>query len=169
MFSIFFLVGFAIVLGLGLAILVTRTSGRPTVPMIAPEEDYDQDPSQEKPLEFEDLYKLARKMCAQNGLIIKDELVQDEHEIYWVAESQNDFFFGSYVIGFFRVSEETPFVGMTKILEFKDFIKSVGSTKGLFFTTGYFSRDVHQPLEGPKVSLYNRLKVLNELKKYQIS
>ena len=137
--------------------------------MIPPEEDFDLDPKDEKPLEFEDLFKLARKLIEENKLKIKDELVQDEDEIYWVAESQNDFFFGNYVIGFFKVSEDTPYVGMTKILEFKDFIKSVGSTKGLFFTTGYFSRDVHQPLEGPKVSLYNRLKVLNELKKYEIS
>jgi hypothetical protein len=169
MFSIFFLVGFAVLLGLGLAILVTRTSGRPSEPMIPAEEDFDQDPKTEKALDFEDLYKLARQMIKANGLVVKDELVQDDDEIYWVAESQNDFFFGNYVIGFFKASEETPLVGLTKILEFKDFIKSVGSTKGLFFTTGYFSRDVHQPLEGPKVSLYNRLKVLNELKKHQLS
>jgi hypothetical protein len=169
MFSIFFLVGFAVLLGLALAVLVTRTSARPTEPMIPAEEDADLDPKTEKPLEFEDLYKIARKMCADNGLVVKDELVQDEDEIYWVAESRNDFFYGNYVLGFFKANERTPLVGLTKILEFKDFIKSVGSTKGLFFTTGYFSRDVHQPLEGPKVSLYNRLKVLNELKKYQLT
>lgn len=167
MFNIFFLVGFAIALGMGLAVFITRTGGKPSEPMVPPEEDYDQDPK-DRPLEFEDLYKLARRLCTENQLVVKDELVQDEHEIYWVCESQNEFFFGSYVIGFFKVSDDTPFVNMRKILEFKDFIKSVSSTKGLFFTTGYFSRDALQPLEGPKISLYNRLKVLNELKKYQL-
>jgi hypothetical protein len=169
MFNLFFLVGFAIFLGVALAILVTRASGNRIDPMVPPEDDLALDPKSEKPLEFEDLYKLARKMCEENELTIKEELVQDTDEVYWVAESQNNFFFGNYVIGFFRASEQTPYVGLTKILEFKDFIRSVGSNKGLFFTTGYFSRDVHQPLEGARVTLYNRLKVLNELKKYQLS
>ncbi len=169
MFSIFFLVGFALLLGIGLAIFVTRTSPQLAEPMIAAEEDFDQDPKDAPPLEFEDLYKIAEKLLAENKLVIKDREIQDENEIYWVAESKNEFFYGNYVVGFFRTTPKTPLVGLGKILEFKDFIKGAGSTKGLFFTTGYFSRDVLQPLEGPKVSLYNRLKVLNELKKLQVS
>jgi len=45
----------------------------------------------------------------------------------------------------------------------------VQSTKGFYFSTGYYTRDVHQPLEGPKVALYNRKKVLEEMKRFGIS
>lgn len=164
MFNIFFLVFVAVAVGLGLAIFITRQKTPGNALLVPPEEDYDRDPKEEKALHLEDLYRLAEKLCRENELTIKEKISQSPTEIYWIAESQNAFFFGNYVLAFVEVNEEKRFVTMSDVLEFKDFIKSVGSSKGFFFTTGYFTRDVHQPLEGPKVSLYNRLKVLTDLK-----
>ena len=96
-------------------------------------------------------------------------MTNSENEVYWIAESTNEFFFGSYVLGFYQVDINRRFITMHDVLELKDFIKSVGSSKGFLFTTGYFTRDVHQPLEGPKVTLYNRMKILSELKSHNLA
>ena len=111
------------------------------------------------------LFEVAQQLCDKNGLTLKEKIEASTREVFWVAESQNEFFYGNYAFGFILSKPGGPFVSMTDVLEFKDFIKSVTSTKGLFFTTGYFTRDVYQPLEGPKVSLYNRRKILEEFKR----
>ena len=169
MFSIFFIVFGAVAVGLILAVFVTRQKLPGNLQLIPPEEDYDIDPKQEKELELADLFKLGEYLCKQNDLVVKERIENSPNEVFWIAESKNEFFFGNYVLGFVKVDEDRRFVTMHDILEFKDFTKSVTSTKGFFFTTGYFTRDVHQPLEGLKVTLYNRLKILNELKSHNLA
>jgi hypothetical protein len=163
MFSVFFIVFIAVFIGIALSIFATRQRA-PGESLIPPEVDYDHDPKSEPPLTLDDLYRLGEHLCRENELTVKETLVNSPTEVYWVAESKNEFFFGNYVLGFYQVEPSRPFITMHDVLEFKDFIKSAGSTKGFVFTTGYFTRDVHQPLEGPKVALYNRLKILTELK-----
>jgi hypothetical protein len=169
MFSLFFIVFFAVAVGIALAVFATRQQLPGGAQLVPPEEDFDKDPKDKQPLALDDLYKLGDYLCKENGLVVKDRIVNGNNEVYWVAESKNEFFFGNYVLGFVETNQAWPFITMHDILEFKDFIKSVGSTKGFFFTTGYYTRDVHQPLEGPKVTLYNRLKVLDELKSHSLS
>lgn len=163
MFNILFLPFLAIAIGITIAILITRKAPL-SVSLVPPEEDFDTDTKSEPALTLTDLTRVAERMCSENGLTIKDRIVDSPEEMYWVAESKNEFFFGNYVLGFLVVNEGRPFATMRDILDFKDLIKSHGSTKGFFFTSGYFTRDVHQPLEGPKVTLYNRKKVLLERK-----
>ena len=112
---------------------------------------------------------MGEKLCEENKLSIKDRVTVSENEVYWIAESNSEFFFGNYVLGFFETSPKHPYVSLPTIFEFKDFVKSVTSNKGFFFTTGYFTKDVHQPLEGAKVSLYNRLKIIYELQRFKLS
>lgn len=168
MFSIFLIVGFAVFVGMALAVFATRQKIPGVVTLVPPEDDAAKD-AETAALAPEQLYKLAEHLCRENKLQIKEKMENSERESYWIAESQNEFFFGTYVIGFFRVAPDEPFVTMAEILEFKDFIKSMGSSKGFCLTNGYFTRDVHQPLEGPKVTLYNKRKVLEELKKHSLS
>ena len=164
MFSIFFLVFFGLGLGILLAVFISRTSDQDTAPRVPPEKDADND-SPLPPLTLEDLYPLGERLCRESGLEIVDRQKQSDHEMYWIAESKNEFFEGSYLVAFFEVHPEMRHVTLSKILEFKDYLKSIQCSKGLFLTTGFFTRDVHQPLEGPKVTLYNRLKVLEGLDK----
>lgn len=168
MFSIFLIVGFAVFVGMALAIFATRQKIPGRVSLVPPEDDALSD-SGAPAVSAEQLYTLADHLCRENKLQILDKMNNSDRETYWIAESKNEFFFGTYVIGFFRISENDPYVTMAELLEFKDFIKSMGSSKGFCLTNGYFTRDVHQPLEGPKVSLYNKRKVLEELKKYSLS
>lgn len=169
MFSLFGIAFVAIAVGIILAVLVTRQKTPGNEPLVPPEEDFDRDPKGVPPLRLEDLFKLGEAMCREHALTVKERISQSPLEVYWIAESTNEFFFGNYVLGFVEVDEERRYVTMHDVLEFKDFIKSVSSTKGFFFTTGYFTRDVHQPLEGPKVTLYNRRKVLEELRSHHLS
>ncbi len=164
MFNIFTIAFGAIVFGLVLATLITRKSPK-HIQMVPTEEDFDKDPKNARVLQLEDLYRLGEKMCAENGLVIKEKMTVSPKEVHWIAETQNAFFFGNYVLGFYVTDSPDEFVSLPTILEFKDFIKSAGSTKGLFFTNSYFTRDVLQPLEGPKVNLYNRKKIVEEIQK----
>ncbi len=167
MFSIFFIVGFAVAVGLGLAIFATRQKLPGNASLVPPEDDADKD-GELASVSLEQLQKLGEGLCKQNKVTIKDRIVNSDRETLWIGESQNEFFYGSYVLAFSLVSEEHPYITLTELLEFKDFVKSVQSTKGFFFTNGYFTRDVHQMLEGPKVTLFNKRKVLEDLKKYSI-
>lgn len=168
MFSIFIIVGFAIALGMALAMFATRQKLPGNAPLVPPEEDAVRD-AELPAVTVSQLFTLGEKLCTENKLTVKEKMNNSPREILWIAESHNDFFFGSYVLGFCEITQEDPYVTLSELLEFKDFVKSVGSTKGLFFTNGYFTRDVHQMLEGPKVTLYNKRKVVEELKKRQLA
>lgn len=169
MFNIFTLAFFAIAVGIVLAVVATRQKIPNSLSLVPPEEDYDKDPGGIRPLTLEDLFKVGEKLMVENKLTLKDKIQISPNEVYWIAESTNAFFYGNYVLAFFQTMESERFVSLPKLFEFKDFTKSVQSAKGFFFSTGYFTRDVHQPLEGPKVALYNRLKTLSEMKRFGIS
>ncbi len=136
--------------------------------MIPIEEDAEKDNLNARALELPDLFKLGELLCKEHQLVLKETIEINENEVYWVTESTNEFFFGNYVLGFHKVKPKA-YLSLPTLFEFKDFIKSAGSAKGFFFSTGFFTRDVYQPLEGPKVTLYNRLKVLEEMKKHGLS
>lgn len=169
MFNIFTLAFLAIFIGMGLAMFVTRQKTPEPIQLVPPEDDLLKDPTDVRELSLEDLFKVGEKLCQENQLSIKEKVVLNENEVYWITESSNEFFFGNYVVGFFKTTKDQPFVSLPTIFEFKDFVKSVTSTKGFFFTTGYFTKDVHQPLEGAKITLYNRLKILNEFKRFNLT
>jgi len=158
----------AVFIGMVLAILITRKGGISPAQMLIKEPDARKDPSDKRPLTLEDLYKFGKHLCQENELTIKEEFPNSETEVYWVVESKNPIFYGNYVFGFYQISS-SQLISMSDVLKFKDFIKSAGNGKGFLFTTGYFSTDVHQPLEGPAVTLYNRHKIWEELSKLGIS
>ena len=168
MFSIFLIVGIAIAVGIGLAMLATRHLPPGTPTLVPPEDDASEPEGGLQTVTPGHLEKLAETLCRENKVVIRDRLNNSPREIYWIAESNNDFFFGTYVLGFLLTDAANPYITMSDVLEFKDFLKSLGSGKGLLFTTGYFTRDVHQPLEGPKVTLYNKRKVLEELERLKL-
>ena len=163
MFNIFFIAGFAVVLGFGLAILVSRKSPRGPETLVPVEEAACKETPElrVRSLSAEGLFRLGQSLCGENGLEVKEK--QSGEAIYWIAESRNPFFYGNYVLGFIHSEPSRPLVTLADVLEFKDFIKGAGSNKGFLFTNGYFTRDVHQPLEGPKVGLYNRQRVFEEM------
>ncbi|MFM8270520.1 MAG: hypothetical protein ACKN9V_10060 [Pseudomonadota bacterium] len=169
MFSILGIAFGGIFLGMALAVLITKNSPPKPIQFAPPEDDEARDPKSVRALTLSDLYKLGEKICEKNELVLKTTIPIDETEVYWVAESKNELFWGSYVLGFHQATPENPYISMTTILEFKDFIKSVTSAKGLYLTTGYYTKDVYQPLEGPKVNLYNRLKIIDEMKEFGLS
>ena len=166
MFNIFFIAFAAVAVGLFLSILITRSKENHPSPHMIPEDDSDRDPKGLRALTLSDLFVVGERLCLENKLRIKEKLKNSDRETYWIVESENEFFFGNYVLGFCEVSPTLPCVSLQDLLEFKDFVKSTGTNKGFYLTTGYFTRDCHQPLEGPKITLYNRLKVYNELKRF---
>ncbi|NBX76166.1 MAG: hypothetical protein EBQ92_06395 [Proteobacteria bacterium] len=169
MFSILAIAFGAIFLGMLLSVFITKNSPPQPIQFAPPEDDEARDPKAVRALSLNDLYRLGEKICEKNDLVLKTTIPIDETEVYWVAESKNELFWGSYVLGFHQATPENPYVSMATILEFKDFIKSVTSAKGLYLTTGYYTKDVYQPLEGPKVNLYNRLKIIEEMKELGVS
>jgi hypothetical protein len=160
MFNIFGVVLVAIVGGIVLSIIATRKHPPGQLTLVPPEDDYEKHTHKEMP--FPSVIAMAEKICGENGLNILQRMKVSDREQYWISENESPVFQGKYVFGFFEVSSERPFVPLSVILEFKDFIKSVGSTKGFYFTNGFFTRDVHQPLEGPGVALYNAKRIAED-------
>jgi hypothetical protein len=169
MFNIFFLVFAAVAFGALLAMWVTRKATPEEVQFIPPEDAYENDAKLGRTVTMEDLHSVAGALSKEHRLEVKEKLINSPHEHYWITESKEEFFSGNYVIAFLQTTNEHRFATMTDILEFKDFIKSAGSSKGLFFTTGYFTKDVFQPLEGPKVTYYNKPKVLEEMDRLKLN
>ena len=167
MFNIFVLAFMAIFFGLMIAVWMTRKALPPGSGHVIPEEDSQKDPSEIRPLTLEDLKKLGKALCEENQLTIIETL-PGEFEENWVLESQNPIFAGKFVFTFVAKPKDDPFVLLADLLQFKDFVKSMQAGKGFFFTSGYFTRDVHQPLEGVAVSLYNRLRVIEDLREGKI-
>lgn len=168
MFNIFFLVFVAVFFGFFLAAWITRKKTPEHVQFIPPEDDFANDAKLGRELHMDDLHRVAEALTQEHRLVVKDKLVNSPTEHYWIAESKEEFFSGNYVIGLFESTPVHPFVRMIDILEFKDFIKSASSSKGLFFTTGYYTKDVFQPLEGPKVTTYNKPKILEEMARLKL-
>lgn len=162
MFNLFFLVIFAVIFAAGLAVLITRTSSPTKESFLLPEEDQAVDPK-DPPLELADLERLVRHLCAEKNLKISDRMENSPEEIIIVAQNEDPILYGTLVFGCFKANNKQQLTPLSTVLEFKDFVKGLGSTKGFLLTTGYFSRDVHQPLEGVKVSLFNRKTVLEHL------
>lgn len=164
MFNIFFIVGLAVVFAILVAVLITRKSSPTKESFLLPEEDAKKDPKEVPALTMGDLEAVVKKFCQSSSLEMKERLENSERDIIWVAESRDPILFGTVVFGAVAPDEEAgPLTPLSKVLEFKDFVKGLGSSKGFLLSTGYFSRDVHQPLEGVKVTLLNRLAVLKEL------
>src|SRR4051812_28655732 len=103
MFTIFFLVGFFSLVGILLAVFITRKSPPGNEPMVPPEDDFRNEPEESKKitLPLEGLFRLAEKMCEENKLTIREKSTTREREMYWICESDNPFFYGVYVMAFF--------------------------------------------------------------------
>lgn len=157
MFNIFTLSIGAIGLAIVLAIAITRqtVSGNPV--RVLPEEDRDAPEAKLQSMAAVEL--VARGLCLEAQLTVKEEIAVSEKETYWIAESTSPVFQGQYVFGLVRAVSVDDCVTLSTLLEFKDYVKSAGSTKGILLTNGFFTRDVYQPLEGPRVTLYNSRRV----------
>lgn len=165
MLNLFFIAFLAIVIGAVIAVLITRKSTPTRDTMLLPEDDALSERPEERegaPLDMGRLFALAERLCGERGLEITEKVTNTPSDVYWIAKHSDPFFFGNYVFGFLQTTESHPLVTLSDVLNFKDFVKGAGSTKGFLLTTGYFSRDVHQPLEGPNVTLFNRRRVLEE-------
>lgn len=165
MFNLFFLAFIAIAIGAVIAVLITRKASPGRDTMLLPEDEAAKDGALTAPsLRMAQLYELAEALCRERSLEIVDRSEESPEEAYWVAKHNDPFFLGNYVFGFMVTTEAHPLVSLTDLLGFKDFVKGAESRKGFLLISGYFSRDVHQPLEGPNVTLFNRRKVLEERK-----
>ena len=163
--SIFFIVFFSLCLGFGLAVFATRQKipGRPT--SVPPEDAALKEPENLPPTGLKELKELGKQWSELNRLILKEEMINSPRETFWILECQSGFFYGQYIMGFLHTTEERPYVTLSEVIEFKDFVKSMGGARAHLFTDGYFTRDVYQVLEGPKIALYNRQKVIEALQK----
>ncbi len=161
MFNIFSLSFVAVLVAIVLAMLVTRQKTPGNRARVPPEDDFDAPDAALQSMDS--VVALAEGLCLESALSIREKVEVSPNETYWIAESTSPVFQGQYVFGLLRVSTKDECVTLASLLEFKDFVKSTGSTKGLMLTNGFFTRDVHQPLEGPRVSLYNSRRIQTEL------
>lgn len=80
-------------------------------------------------------------------------------EIEVVAVSTDPLIGGTYIIQGV-LAKEDEVVDASRVLALASAVKADQAAKGILITTGYFSEDAPQPLEGPPIELINGPRLL---------
>lgn len=163
----FILVTIAILLGLGLILLLNRSS-----PPVAAEKAYYQprDVEQQRlerlaPEQFE---RLCFRLLGQMGLSIAGCHRNTQGEIDITAVNPQPITGGSYIVRCILIPPEVP-INSTQIIALSDTVLAERASKGIFITTGFFSEEVPKLTEGPPIELLNGHRLRQLLEEHRIS
>lgn len=163
----FVLVTIAILLGLGLIFLLTRSS-----PPVAAEKAFYQprDVEQQRlerltPEQFE---RLCFLLLEQMGLSITGCHRNTHGEIDITAVNPQPIIGGSYIVRCVLIPPEVP-INSTQIIALGDTVRAERASKGIFITTGFFSEEVRKLTEGPPIELLNGQRLRQLLEDHRIS
>lgn len=163
----FILVTMAILLGLGLILLLNRSSSP-----VAVEKAYYQPRGAEQqrlerlaPEQFE---RLCFRLLEQMGLSITSCHRNKQGEIDITALNPQPITGGSYIVRCALIPPEIP-INSTQIIALSDTVLAERALKGIFITTGFFSEEVPKLTEGAPLELINGQRLRQILGEYRIS
>jgi hypothetical protein len=155
-YNIFYIAFFAVVLGIVIALL-TRF-GRPAPPPeVLPESAYGERAQHlpEAELGEPELRRAAQNLLERYDIRVEGEDRNSEREFYLLAASDDPVIGGRYVVNC-RVANADEVLPPERILEFRDFVRAQGLTRGVFITSGYFAKESRFLVEDAAVSLLSR-------------
>ena len=163
----FILVTVAILLGLGLILLLNRSSSP-----VAVEKAYYQprgvEQQQLERLAPEQFERLCLRLLEQMGLSITDCHRNKQGAIDITAVNLQPITGGSYIVRCALISPEVP-INSTQIIALSNAVLAERALKGIFITTGYFSEEVPKLTEGPPIELINGQRLRQILGEHSIS
>lgn len=155
-YNIFYLAFFAIVLGIAVALL-TRF-GKPAPPAeVIPEAAYQERQSHglERSLDAAELRRVALQLFAKHGVALEREESDSEREFDLHGTSDDPLTGGRYVVRC-HLAAAGEILPPERILEFRDYVRAQGLSRGVFLSSGYFARESRFLVEDAPVSLLSR-------------
>lgn len=163
----FILVTIAILLGLGLILLLNRSSS----PVVAEKAYYQPRGIEQQRLERlapEQFERLCFRLLEQMGLSITGCHHNKQGEIDITALNPKPIIGGSYIVRCILTPPEVP-INSTQIIALSDTVLAERASKGIFITTGFFSEEVPKLTEGSPIELINGQRLRQILGEYRIS
>ena len=163
----FILVTMAILLGLGLILLLSRSSS----PVVAEKAFYQPRDVEQRQLERfapEQFERLCFRLLEQMGLSITGCHRTKQGEIDITAVNPQPITGGSYIVRCILIPPEVP-INSTQIIALSDTVRAERASKGIFITTGFFSEEVQKLTEGPPIELLNGQRLRQLLEDHRIS
>ncbi|MDE2058195.1 MAG: restriction endonuclease [candidate division NC10 bacterium] len=163
----FILVTIAILLGLGLILLLNRSSSP-----VAVEKAYYQprgvEQQQLEQLTSEQFERLCYRLVEQMGLSITGCHRNRQGEIDVAAVNSQPITGGSYIIRCILTPPETP-IHSTQIIALSHTVLAERALKGILITTGFFSEEVAKLIAGPPIELINGQRLRQIMREHRIS
>ena len=163
----FILVTMAILLGLGLILLLNRSSS----PVVAEKAFYQPRDVEQRRLERlapEQFERLCFRLLEQMGLSITGCHRTKQGEIDITAVNPQPITGGSYIVRCILIPPEVP-INSTQIIALSAPVRADRASKGIFITTGFFSEEVQKLTEGPPIELLNGQRLRQLLEDHRIS
>src|SRR5574337_1522624 len=163
----FILVTTAILLGLGLILLLSRSS----LPVAVEKAYYQPRGVEQQRLERlapEQFEHLCVRLLEQMGLSITSCHRNTQGEIDITAVNPQPITGGSYIVRCILTPPEAP-VNSTQIIAMSDTVRAERASKGILITTGFFSEEVPKLTEGPPVELINGQRLRQIMGEHRIS
>ncbi len=110
--------------------------------------------------------RLCIRLAEDRGLRIVSHRRRGPREIEITASGSDPVVGGTYMIqGVLAGAEEV--VDASRVFSSAAAVRGEQAVKGILITTGYFSEDASQPLEGPPVELINGPRLLDLIGRYE--
>ena len=163
----FIVVTIAILLGLGLILLLNRSSS----PVAAEKAYYQPRGVEQQRLERltpEQFERLCLRILEQMGLSITGSHRNRHGEIDIAAVNPQPITGGSYIVRCALIPPEVP-INSIQIIALCNTVLAERALKGIFITTGFFSEEVPKLTEGPPIELINGQRLQQILGQHRIS
>lgn len=150
----------SVVIGFALILLLKKTTAS-----IPREKDFyaESDPADDKlkSLGMNQFEGVCGRLLTEWGLVIKSCSRLSPQEIEFVAQDPKPIVGGDFIV-YGRLVTDGEVIETSRVMALSDVVRSEKASKGVFITTGFFSADTAQMLEGAPLELINarRLKEL---------
>lgn len=143
----------SVMIGFALILLLKRTTAS-----IPREKDYyaeaDLATEKFKNLGINQFERVCRRLLTEWGLVIKSCSRLSPQEIEFVAQDPKPIVGGDFIV-YGRLVTDGEVIETSQVMALSDVVRSEKASKGVFITTGFFSADTAQMLEGAPLELIN--------------
>lgn len=163
----FIVVTTAILIGLGLILLLTRSAS----PVVAEKAYYQPRSAEQQRLEQiapEQFERLCLRLIERIGLSITGCHRNKAGEIDITAVNPQPITGGSYIVRCILIPPEVP-IHSTQIIALSDTVLAERASKGIFITTGFFSEEVTKLTEGPPIEYINGHRLRQMLREHKVT
>lgn len=158
-----------IAIALGIAVALLTRFGKPAPPAeVLPEAAYEarEDHTLDDDVGTEELRAAAAHLLGRYGIEIDEGDENSEVDFYLLGSSDDPVIGGRYAVNCYLASANEV-LPPERILEFRDFVRAQGFTRGIFLTTGYFARESRFLVEDAPIALLSRGEVKQLLAEMQ--